>query len=185
MITSVTNQAQNLRYSVVWKGDSVGHVLANRYDSAEFNIYKIDSKVKIWVLGTRIIEYNYETIYKKDTLIRAFTKYTRNGDLKAESTVSINGNGYDVVVDGDYQLLTEPSPIDYSVTTIYHNEPLEIKSIFSERFGTLLDIRSPGPNHYYIEKPDGRPTEYFFENGICSKVVVDNFFATFTFEKVE
>ena len=177
--------SQNLRYSIVWKGDSVGHLLANKYDSAEFDIYKINSEVRFWFFGTKTILYNYKSVYKRDTLIKASTRYLRNGNLKAESTVSLNGRGYEVVVDGDYQLLTEPNPIDYSVTTIYHNEPNLVTSIFSERWGTVLSVRSPDPNHYFIEKPDGRSTEYFFENGICSKVVVDNFFATFTFERTE
>ncbi len=179
------NFGQDLKYSVMWKGDSVGHVIADRYDSADFDVYKIDSEVRFWFFGSRVIKYTYRTLYRQDTLIRAFTRYTRNGDLKAESSISINGNGYDVMVDGDHSLITHPHPIDRSVTAIYHNEPVTLKQIFSERWGTLLKVESPGPNHYFIEKPDGRSTEYFFEDGICRKVVIENFFATFTFERSE
>ena len=118
-------------------------------------------------------------------MVQALTRYTRNGDVKAESSVLRNGKGYEVIVDGNQRMLTEPNPIEYSVTTIYYNEPLSHRTIFSERYGTLLNVRSPGPNHYYVEKPDGRSTEYFFENGFCERVVVDNFFATFTFERTD
>ena len=176
-------EAQQLNYSVMWKGDSIGIVSANKYDSADFRIYAIKSKVEFWFFGTKTIDYNYLSIYRKDTLIKAHTRYTRNGDIKAESSVWLNGNVYDIIVDGTSRLISEPHPIDHSITAIYHNEPLTLSSIFSERWGELLAVKSPEPNHYFIEKPDGRATEYFFENGICSKVVIDNFFTTFTFER--
>ena len=179
-------KAQNLRYRVMWKGDSIGIVSATRYDSAEFNVYTIDSEVRFWLFGTKTIHYNYHTIYKQDTLISAFTRYTRNGNLKAESTIVLNGKGgYKVNVDGEHRLISEPDAIDHSITAIYHNEPNSLNGIFSERFGEVLNVKSSGPNHYFIEKPDGRQTEYFFENGICSKVVIDNLFTTFTFERSE
>ena len=176
-------EAQNLNYSVMWKGDSIGIVSANKYDSAEFNVYAIKSKVEFWFFGIKTIKYNYLTIYKQDTLISAFTRYTRNGDIKAESSIQLHDKGYDIIVDGDSRMITSPHPIDHSVTAIYHNEPNLLTGIFSERFGEMLKVNSPDPNHYFIEKPDGRQTEYFFEDGICSKVVIDNFFTSFTFER--
>ena len=84
---------------------------------------------------------------------------------------------------GDSRLMDDTQPIGHSVTQIYHNEPFSLTKIFSERWGEVLNIESPDPNHYFLEKPDGRHTEYFFENGICSKVIIDNFFTTFTFER--
>lgn len=184
ILVSITSaRCQNLKYSVVWKGDSIGHINANKYDSAEFFVYKIESEVSFWFFGTRTIQYDYITLYKKDTLIKASTKYKRNGDLKSESHVALNGSGYDIVVDGNVSKLTEPNPIGYSVTAIYYNEPKFLSEIFSERWGEILKVTPTGQNQYSIEKPDGRKTEYFFENGICSRVIVDNFFATFTFER--
>ena len=176
-------KAQELNYSVMWKGDSIGIVSANKYDSAEFRIYSIKSKVEFWFFGTKTIDYDYLSIYRKDTLIKAYTRYTRNGDTKAESYVQFNGSVYDILVDGDSRLMDDPQPIGHSVTQIYHNEPFSLTKIFSERWGEVLNIESPDPNHYFLEKPDGRHTEYFFENGICSKVIIDNFFTTFTFER--
>ena len=175
--------AQTLNYSVVWKGDSIGIISANKYDSADFNVYTIKSKVEFWFFGIKTINYEYQSLYKQDTLVQAFTKYTRNGDTKAESSVILHDKAYNIMVDGITHIMTSPHPIGSSVTAIYHNEPILLSSIFSERFGEILKVNSPDPNHYFIEKPDGRQTEYYYENGICSKVIVDNFFTSFTFER--
>lgn len=183
ILLNTSLEAQNLNYSVMWKGDSIGIVSANKYDSAEFKVYAIKSRVEFWFLGIKTINYDYITIYKQDTLISAHTRYTRNGDTKAESFVRLHDTGYSIIVDGDSRMISNPHPIVHSVTAIYHNEPHLLTGIFSERFGEILKVNSPDPNHYFIEKPDGRQTEYYFENGICSKVVIDNFFTTFTFER--
>ena len=176
-------KAQSLNYSVMWKGDSIGIVSAHKYDSADFRIYVINSEVKFWFFGIKTITYDYHTIYRQDTLISAFSKYLRNGVLKMETSVQLIGAEYKILVDGNSRFLSDSNPIERSVTTIYHNEPYLLSKIFSERYGEVLNITSPDPNHYFIEKPDGRQTEYFFENGICSRVVIDNFFTTFTFER--
>ncbi len=180
-----TMDAQNLRYGVMWKGDSIGYVSAINYDSADYSVYLINSRVKLWFFGAKTIEYDYYTLYHNEELVKASTKYRKNGNLKSASSIHRHEQGYKVVVDGEHSLISDSKPIDSSITTIYHREPNQADTIFSERFGTDLKVSSKEANRYSIEKPDGKKTDYVYENGRCKKVIVDNFFARVTFELCE
>jgi hypothetical protein len=186
ILTSLASsaQTQDLEYRIVWKNDSVGHLQVAQYDSSGFAIYRIDSEVEIWFFGTKNIRYNYYSRYQQGKLVRSTTRYTKNEQIKAQSSLRWENGEYDIWVDGDKQEIAENELIDCSVTTIYVHEPQSRNKIFSERFGQFLTVTELAPHHYAIGKPDGRPTEYIFKNGICSKVIVDNFFATFIFERV-
>ena len=175
--------AQSLQYDVIWKGDSIGYVHAQKFDSADYSIYTIDSEVTFWFFGSKRLEYRYHTLYHYDELIRASTRYLKNGNLKSTSQVIRNDSGYEISQDGEKIPKSTLESINGSINTIYHQEPGHKEEIFSERFGQLLPIESPHANRYVLTKPDGRTTTYEYVNGICERVLVDHFFARFTFER--
>ncbi len=179
-LISVPLTAQKYVYDVVWKGDVVGvlHVVAQ--DSADCNIFSIDSEVNIWFFGNKNIVGMYRSVYQNGELARANTSNYRNGALKQCSSLNTSIDRF-AYVDGKRSDEELPLPIVNSVASLYHVEPKGISGIFSERFGQLLSIHSPEPNTYIIKKPDGKHTHYYFEDGVCQKVVVDNFLTSFSF----
>jgi len=62
----------------------------------------------------------------------------------------------------------------FTVSKLYYTEPIGINTIFSERFGKFLSLEKLEQNKYALSKPDGRKNIYFYEKGICRKVIVDN-----------
>jgi len=175
-------KAQTLKYKVVWRGDSVGLIEAYRYDSTGFLVYRIISKIEFRFLGRRTIEMDFESIYSNGSLIQAKSRYSRDSKLRNVSHINFDGSGYLITIDGKLRDKIDKYRIPYSIASIYHNEPLGVSEILSERYGEMSTVNAVKPGHYNVKKPDGRNNIYIYENGICQLVVVDNFFATFYFE---
>ena len=181
---SQTGTAQEFHYRIVWRGDSIGYVTSNRKDSLDFEVFKIESRVSLWIFGTKNVNYDFYSVYYDDKLIKGSTLNTKNQSLVSESQVYKTAESYFLRVDGEEVTYDGTIPIKNSVITLYHREPIHCSSIFSERYGRNLTVEKKEAHHYSIEKPNGRSTDYYYVDGLCQIVEVDNFFARFRFELI-
>ena len=172
-------------YRVLWKGDSIGYVSATLYDSNGYDVYHIHSDVRVWFFGTKRLNTYFHSVFHADELLSGVTYSTKNDQMEYWSSAKRDGDSYAIHVDNNKKQINFDDKIQYSITTLYHQEPVGISKIFSERYGTFLEVIEISPHHYTLEKPNGRLTEYTYRDGICTKVVVENFFITVQFELLE
>ncbi len=176
--------AQTVHYKIIWRGDSVGYINAYRFDSANFEVYKLKSEVSFWFFGRRLIKTEYSEIFKEQILISSEARYFKDDKLREDCSTIFRNSQYDITLNGSKQ----PSiadPIKISTTTILFRKPEGTKAVYSERFGEMMDLERINDSSFRIEKANGRFNVYSFENGICKRIKVDNFFATLYFIRID
>ena len=87
-----------------------------------------------------------------------------------------------MVIDGESKVWGQP--ITATVGSLYYTEPEGLTEIFSERHGKFLEIEKESEGRYRLKKPDDRFNTYQYENGVCTKVEVDNMLTSFSFHIV-
>ncbi len=176
--------AQTLHYKVVWRGDSVGYIKTYKFDSANFEVYKVKSLVTFWFFGRRSIKTEYSEVFQDQKLISAEVRYFKDEELRERCSTILKNSLYQIELNGDIQPPIM-NPIYVTTTTLYYYKPDRAKSVYSERFGEMMPLEEINDSEIRIEKPNGRYNEYTFENGICKRVKVDNFFATLFFVRID
>jgi hypothetical protein len=168
---------QSLKYEIV-KGDKViGSLDAIRTVDKEKVIFTLKNRVEFKVLFSFIVQYDLKETFINGILISGQGKNSLNEASQKETSILKNENGYLLSLDGTPNQL-EDKAINYSVSRIYHEEPYDGKSIYSQYFGRDLHIEKIGDQKYVLTSPDGE-NEYTYSGGYCTEVKVSRDFATF------
>lgn len=173
--------SQELTYDILWKGDTIGTLVAQQYDSASFAIYSIESDVSIWMLGRKNLKNTSKSTYDGNDLINTQACYYKNDVLKETNRTQLTDNMYLVHHLEKKREDEVDSPHSYSICRLYFDEPKALDQVYSERHCKLLQLKRKGSNSYELTKPDGRLNTYTFEEGICQEVKVETFWATIYF----
>ncbi len=144
--------------------------------------YEINSKVTFKILFSFTVDYESTSEYKYGKLIKEYTHNMLNGSTQKKSTIWFDGEKYTLDLDGSRTTIQEP--INYSVATIYFEEPTDGQKVFSPQFGDYLTFTKIEDHQYEMESPDGENI-YTYTNGICSEVKVSRDFAKFYFQMTE
>ena len=171
-------EAQTVHYKIIWRGDSVGYINAYRFDSANFDVYKLKSEVSFWFFGRRLIRSEYSQIFKEQQLVSSEAKYFKDDKLRENCSTIFQNSQYDITLNGEKQPPIA-DPIKVSTTTLLFTKPEVVTAVYSERFGVMMDWEMINDSSFRIKKANGRYNIYSFEKRICKRIKVDNFFATF------
>ena len=63
-------------------------------------------------------------------------------------------------------------PISYNMICLYAKEPVGVPIVYSDKFQQFLDILPVGDRHYRVRFPDGNYNEYFYKDGLCTRVEI-------------
>ena len=164
------NLAANVRrleYSVYVSGNKVGMLDAVCTLSSD--------SVRIISLQTRLsfpfrkVFSNIQARYHHNTLVYASSEKHINEELQEWITVSKQQERYRIESHN-----AEPryfnSSISFSVGLLYHYEPQNKSSIFSERLGAYVPIKATGTSVYEMRQPDGKTNVFTYRNGICTEM---------------
>jgi len=115
------------------------------------------------------IHYYTKTRYKNAKLIHAQVTKTVNNQVKENTIVELINNQYTVTKD-DKKKHHLQTNIAFSVAMLYNREPVNLKSIFSEKFGEFCKIETVEKGVYKLHLPDGITSLYHYAHGICTYV---------------
>jgi hypothetical protein len=177
-----TALGQTLHYEVIKGSKKLGDMTVARTLSENKVEYKIDSKVTFRILFAFTVDYESTSEYKYGKLIKEYTHNQLNGSTQKKSTIWFDGKKYTLDLDGSRSTYQEP--INYSVATIYYEEPKDGQKVFSPQFGEYLTFIKVADHQYELDSPDGLNL-YTYTNGICSEVKVSRDFAKFYFQMTE
>ncbi len=142
--------------------------------------YKIESSVVVKFFASIKLDYYFSNQFNNGMLKKAHTRNLMNENLRASSQIKWDGKQYDMMVDDEQTVLKEK--IDYTMTTLYYDEPKNVDKVFSERYATFCTIKPVGKGKYELTLPNGKKNYYNYVNGKCTEVEVNHSLATFYFK---
>ncbi|WP_421763986.1 DUF6134 family protein [Ekhidna sp.] len=181
LIFTIVSQAalgQTLNYEVIKGSKKLGDMTVKRKLSQNEVKYEINSKVTFRILFSFTVDYESTSEYQYGKLIKEYTHNQLNGSTQKKSTIWFDGEKYTLDLDGIRTTMKDQ--IDYSVATVYFEEPKDRQKVYSPQFGQYMTFNSIGEHVYELESPDGLNI-YTYTNGICTEVKVNRDFAKFAF----
>lgn len=171
---SVAN-AQNV-YDVIVAGRTIGSlkVFADKgEDDAE--THRIESVFKIMFYKG---SYSTQTSYAHGKLVSATCSHHVNGDLKEKTLTKGSAKTlYEVLFSGEDSEgkanIEVNTPILATITGLYYKEPVNIREVYSERYGKMCNVSKLSDGKYGVQLPDGKLGIYSYKNGLCREVKTD------------
>lgn len=182
-ITSIfaLSQEKQMEYQVKRNGSVIGKILLSRNCHGNRTILKMDSEIKIRFILTFRAKAHEEAVYDNGIMTSSSIYRKMNGDVKADIKTKALDSNYTVFKGSRTEKLNH-FPIRYNMLSIYWTEPVNIQKVYSDNFQQHVDIQKISQHHYRIKFPDGNYNEYFYTNGICSKVEVHHSLYRASFE---
>lgn len=163
---------QSIIYDILLAGRAVG----------ELNITPVrtsDGGEHLRVRGA-IDTFLYDVVYvgenrfEKGVLKTALSSQEVNGKLK-EKTNTVHTNDIYHVTFADAKSVSKetgkvPHPINHTVTSLYYREPINLKQIYSDRYGKMCPLQKVSAGAYEVMMPDGKKTRYTYADGKCREV---------------
>ncbi len=120
------------------------------------------------------VVYLSENRYENGVLKASMSSQEVNGKLKEmTNTVRTNDRYRVTIAEGTAEAkeVTQVAhPIDYTVTSLYYQEPVNRKSIYSDRYGEMCAVQKVAAGTYDVVMPDGKKTRYTYVQGRCHEV---------------
>jgi hypothetical protein len=162
-------------YDVLHNGEVKGTLVLNREaDSGRLHI-KIVTQVSTRILFRIAVKSIEEAVFEKGNLIYSSLYREVNGEEKVNQQLQFSG--------GSYRLISKEAiadlpvfPIRFCVLLLYCQEPVNIRQVYSDNYHQYLEIKKAGRNKYQVIFPNGNSNYYCYENGICTRVEVDQFY---------
>ncbi len=121
-------------------------------------------KIKMEIVG--------KAHYRSGQLISSSSRVIANGELHNSASIEWQGNQYAVKIDGELKPALK-SPIYYSGTVLYYQEPLGKNRALSESSGVEMVITPLGGGKYQVIDPvNDRKMVHFYENGVQTQVQI-------------
>ena len=120
------------------------------------------------------VVYVSENRFEKGVLKTSMSSQVVNGKLKEKTNTVKNTSHYRVTFEDGKSAAKEtihiPHPINHTVTSLYYQEPLNMKQIYSDRYGKMCLVQKVAPGAYEVVMPDGKRTRYTYAQGQCREV---------------
>jgi len=168
---SVQAQQKKLEYSIKRNGDIVGAINFTQGIAGNRTVLTLESEVNTRFIFNFKAKAKEEAIYDDSIMTWSSIYRKLNGNVKIDKKTKANGNSYTVYKGSKTETLNN-YPIRYNMLNIYICEPVNILKVYSDNFQKQLDIQKIAEHHYKIKFPDGNYSEYFYTNGVCSRVEV-------------
>jgi hypothetical protein len=171
---------QKLKYNVVQNNDVIGWLKLDKKDSANFSLIKFSSEIKkrLVILFTVIEE--QEALFQNGILTRSYVYRKINDDIKVNKQTIYTGDHY-VIKNEKTSTPLMLNNIAYNQLSLYFREPNSINEVYSDHYERYLKIEKNGNENYTLKLPNGNKNTYYYSNGVCTKVKVEQSLFTIEF----
>ena len=172
LVTISLAQPKRLSYTVKRAGKDIGTLIFKETVNGNRTSHLMFSDIKVRFLFNFHAKGKEEAVYENGVLTFSCTLQKMNGDIETDNKTTRLSNGYIVYAGSDTSKLAT-YPIHYSMASLYGIEPVDHKEVYSDKYKKLLPIQRVGAHHYRIVFPNGNQNEYFYNNGICTRIKID------------
>jgi len=177
----VSAQENKFTYNIKRNGDIVGNIQFVQSIVGSRTLLTMESEVNTRFIFNFKANAKEEVIYDNGIMTWSSIFRKLNGTIKVDKKTKANGNAYTVYKGSKKETLNN-YPIQYNMLSVYIIEPVTIKKVYSDNFQQQIDIQKIADHHYKIKFPDGNYNEYFYTNGLCSKIVIHHSLYSATIE---
>ena len=168
---SINAQQKKLEYSIKRNGDVVGNIHFIQGIVGNRIVLTMESEVNTRFIFNFTAKAKEEVIYDNGIMTWSSIFRKLNGSVKVDKKTKANGNAY-IVYRGTKTETLNNYPIRYNMLSVYIIEPVNITKVYSDSFQQQIDIQKIHDHHYKIKFPDGNYNEYYYRNGVCSKIEI-------------
>lgn len=178
-------QKLNLHYKVVNNGNTIGWVKIQKINDAHGNVSSIvlTSEVKRRIIFLLTVEEKQDTYFNETGMVKSSIYRKINDNVKMNQQTVFKGDYYEFKSPKTSERVAMPQ-VQYNALSMYIREPVNIEKVFSETFQRYLKIEPQGKSVYKLKLPDGNTNTYYYDNGICSRVVMEHTLFTFEFVRI-
>jgi len=178
---SINAQEKKLEYNIKRNGDIVGNIHFIQGIAGNRTVLTMESEVNTRFIFNFKAKAKEEAIYDNGIMTWSSIFRKLNGNVKVDKKTKANGSAYTVYKGSKTETLNK-YPIRYNMLSVYIIEPLNITKVYSDNFQQQIDIQKIADHHYKIKFPDGNYNEYFYTNGVCSKIEIHHSLYSATIE---
>ncbi|WP_420148864.1 DUF6134 family protein [Spirosoma sp.] len=160
-----------LLYDVIVNDRTVGKMQVTTLPTSTGLQYRVDADVRLQLLGERRMVTRFTSTYQDKQLTEARFYDQLNGKTRHDAMVRWDGATYHIQVNGNQSKLNNRR-VTYSTASLYTQEPHGIRELFSERFGQFCSLKPISSHVYEMTLPDGRKNRYYYAEGVCREVEV-------------
>jgi len=164
-------QTTQLKYNVKRKGSQIGSISFSQQNSGNKKVLRIDSEIKARILFLFTAIGQEESVYENGIMVWSSIYQQLNGSERMNKKTMLKGRNY-VVTKGKHSDTIGNYPISYNMICLYASEPINVSKVYSDSFQEFLNIQTIGDHDYKIVFPDGNYNEYYYNNGLCTRVEV-------------
>ena len=176
-------QRSELKYNVIQNKDIIGWLKLNKSDSANSSVIKFSSEIKKRLIILFTIIEQQESLFQNGILTYSHVYRKVNDNVKINKQTTHTGDHYLVKKEKTATPLMINN-IGYNQLSLYFYEPGDIKEVYSDNYERYLKLEKAG-GQYILKLPDGNKTTYYYSNGICTKVKVEQSLFTVEFVLVK
>jgi hypothetical protein len=166
-------QEKALSYTIKTDGQSVGTLNIMKAALGNKICYKLKSEVKTKFIFTYVANGIEEAVYENGILVYSSVYQKLNGKEKLNKQIKRSGDKYFVTEKGSQKFLPD-TIIGFNMICLYSNEPVHTSQVFSDKFQKHLPIQKVGEHHYKVSFPGGHYNEYYYSNGVCTRIEVNH-----------
>ena len=178
---SINAQEKKLEYNIKRNGDVVGNIHFIQGTAGNRTVLTMESEVNTRFIFNFKAKAKEEVIYDNGIMTWSSIFRKLNGTIKVDKKTKANGSVYTVYKGSKKETLNN-YPIRYNMLSVYIIEPVNITKVYSDNFQQQIDIQKIADHHYKIKFPDGNYNEYFYTNGVCSKIEIHHSLYSATIE---
>jgi len=173
-------QRTALKYNVVQNDNVIGWLKIDKNDSANTSLIHFSSEIKKRVLFLFTIIENQEVLFENGTMTHSYVYRRINNDIKVNKHTTYTGDHY-IVKNEKNSTHLMLNNIACNQLSLYFYEPVTVNQIYSDNYERYLKIEKTGNRYYTMKLPDGNKNTYYYSNGTCTKVKVEQSLFTVEF----
>lgn len=138
-------------FQIEFKNNVVGTYQVEKLEIDGSTIYRSNSESTLRFIGTVHAQYELESVFKDNVLIRSEVRTFKNGTLDSETITSLVGSHYTIIMDGNSSTI-DTNRIDKSVVQLYFEPPQDGDRFFSEKDGSFKVVSKIGDSEFKLGK---------------------------------
>lgn len=180
LFTALNTNADNLSYTVIHDKKPVGQINIFRNTQNDITTIKFESNVVVNMLVSIKVYDKMDVVFKGNQLLTSYLYRTLNGRVRVKNAAMWNGKHY-TQTDKDDEKSVISHLIYFTTASLYFEEPIHHKQVYSEKFQKMIPIKNVGSKRYLLDLPNGNKVYYSYHNGVCSLVEAETDWANLQF----
>ena len=180
LLSVLCANADKLTYTVVHDKKPVGQINISRTTQIDITTINFESNVVVNMLVSIKVYDKMDVVFKGNQMIKSYLYRTLNGRVKVKNAAMWNGKLY-TQTDKDDEKSIISHLIYFTTASLYFEEPINHKQVYSEKFQKMIPVKSAGAKRYLLDLPNGNKVYYSYRDGVCCLVEAETDWANLQF----